>query len=637
MLGRMLACVAFFVRFIVSVFAKAEQAFGAPRRLCFERCEDRNLLAGGSSSGWAGNVDYNFDGECTPVDALVCINDINQYGVHRKNSMVSNIRPVEAVDPNFDGWATPADVLVVVNWLNWHGAGPLYDCKDYVYMQYVDSDPVYVTPGDTHVLVAQAILTASFTNANPVFLSQATAVGDSDFMRLEDEAGKWVGMSWQDWRQMNLNNIELDPGVPVRLDLYADIKDDALPGVLNFGLDDLKFMDFPGGSVEWLPVNDNREVIVQQPSFTVELDPSTPFSQVVAGNQSVTAAKFKLTAAASSYTVEEVKFTVPAESSAVILSASLLDGTTVLATAPFMFGMESPNDTVFFTGLDFMVSANTSKVLTVQYALFAPSSDYGTSGLNVKSTLHSIKVADNFGVEAKQFPNVSGNDLYVYKSVPTFTALALPVGQGTNLSSGATTSLFSFRIGADAKGSIAMKQLKLRVVVTDAGTAGDLWLSSFKLFRGSTDITSQATIQLPIGISLESGTSLGIGEFTVVITFDTEEQISAGASYDYTLKAVGHGFAVSAGGSDSVSVQLLGEDPHSQMKASYLDAISNTSVQALYGAAGHNQGTGTLANIIWSDNSSLAHNYVFSDSSNDWFDGNLMRNLPLDAVVTTAI
>ncbi len=380
-------------------------------------------------------------------------------------------------------------------------------------------------------------------------------------------------------------------------------------------------------------------------SVASAVDAGTPLNMAVAGGQSVVAAKYKVTASNDSFTINEMKVAVAsAAASAVANSVSLWDGNTLLATQPFN---QTSNTVAYFTGLTLAVPANTSKVLSVSLDLVTPYTD-GTTvtfGKNLKLTMTQLKVANSQGVQTESTPTNAGNHVYVYKSVPTFTLGTLPSGQGINLSSNTTTSLYKFNVAADAKGPIAMKQLKFTVTVTDNGTGGNLSLGTFKFFRGSTDITNSVTIQNTSGSTLEATNSVGEVAATVVVTFDTEEQIPASTSYDYTLKATPTGFLTNTSGADSVTT-VLGSDTvpsdgtndggtaGADVTGFYLDATSTTGVQTLAtSAAGAGTGTGSVSggSVIWSDYSAQSHNYTYTGSSADWTNGYLLNNLPLDA------
>ncbi len=352
--------------------------------------------------------------------------------------------------------------------------------------------------------------------------------------------------------------------------------------------------------------------------LTAETDGTSPVNMAVAGGQQVTAAKFKLTATGDSFTVTQAVFTVAPSAASVIISVTLWDGSIKLETQPF----DPAHGNFSFTGLSVPVAANSTKVLVVSLDLVTPYTDGNivTTGVNAKVTMTSLTALNSVGISGTQTVNASGNNVYVYKSLPTFTVSSLPAGQGLNLSSGATTSLYKFNVTADAKGLVSLKQIQFGYVITITGGNHSPSLDNFKLFRGTTDITSTVRFQMLSG--------------RVVVTFTAEEAIPPGQSYDYTLKATPHGFATG----DSVFTMLPGDSsPFAGISSSTGGYLAGASIDAILALATQSgQTSGTVANVIWSDNSANIHNDTVGASSSDWFNGYLVNNLPLDVIGVTA-
>lgn len=385
-------------------------------------------------------------------------------------------------------------------------------------------------------------------------------------------------------------------------------------------------------------VLDGQTITFGAGSLTATIDGSTPLAAVTAGGQQVTVGKYKVTASNDGYTVTETKFTVQGNNGAVISSAVLKDGSTVIGTQAF----DSTGNVIYFTGLNVSVAANTTKVLTLDFVLATPSTDGTTitTGKNVAATMSYIKALTSQGVVKENgsgitLSSAAGNYTYVNKSVPTFTFVPV-TGQGTLLISGSPIKLYSFTVGADAKGPVALKQLKFAVTVNDGGTDSAPALGTFKFYRGTTDITNSVTILKSAGTTIEDTNTIAEGGSTYAyVIFDTEETIAAGSSYTYTLKATPTGFMGVSGDTDSVSVSLANDATPAGASAGadathfYTYGSSNSEIQTLATAAA---GTGsTAANVIWSDNSAVSHSYTYNASSADWFNGYLIQNLPLDA------
>jgi hypothetical protein len=280
------------------------------------------------------------------------------------------------------------------------------------------------------------------------------------------------------------------------------------------------------------------------------------------------------------------------------------------------------------------VPRNTVKTLTVDLVLSPPSAetDVLSQQKNVAVTLDWLKYADSTGVETNDLNDRVAKDIYVFKSIPTFTKVAVDSGESTNLGNGSTTTLYKFSVGASSQGEVDLKQLKFTVTPTNssAGTANTL--SAFQLFRGSTDRTAYVTIQTTTGDTLESSTTITDGANTVIVTFDTEESIGAGVTNTYSLKATPAGFISNATGADTVSTKLNGDTPiSSDTSLFYVYQTASGTIQRL--ATDNSAGGETAENVIWSDRSAeLSHDYTSGASTADWANslGTLLK-LPLDA------
>lgn len=366
-------------------------------------------------------------------------------------------------------------------------------------------------------------------------------------------------------------------------------------------------------------------------TFSAVVAGGTPVAQVVTGDQTITSSQFNWTAINETYTIKDV--TVSLANSSIVEKAILKDGDTVLQEQPFD---ELSATRATFTGVNVEVDANTTKTLTVDLVLGTPAADYGTSGLDVKTTLVSYKQADSQGATTTTTSGAVGNSIYVYGSVPTLVAGTISGGTINNTQS---TYLYDFAITADSNGDVSLKQLKFNVAWSDAGTADSLELGSFKFFRGSTDLTDKVTIQSSTGVSAEAGgTALLETDGSVIVTFATEEVIGAGLSNTYKLKVTPDGFHVNGATDtvkDSVSIYLL--DDATKTTANYLNGGDGEGIIDLYtSGAAASTADGVDRNIIWSDYSTAVHanvpGTVGADSTNDWYDGNLLIDLPLTSV-----
>lgn len=443
-------------------------------------------------------------------------------------------------------------------------------------------------------------------------------------------------------------NAQIAGGSTMDVTVYADVASGAYSDGSDYGAASLTVT---GTTVSSAASVAPAEVTGQVVAFvtgtlTAKADAATPLAQIVAGNQTVTAAKFKFESKYEDYKINELWFKVGATNAgAVIVYAILKDGSTILATKPFDTTKTNSNDTVYFTGLTTAVAANTSKTLTVDLILSIPSSDASTDQQNVAITMWKDKYSDSQGVQyTDDSPETSyaagatdasgdpaGNAMYVYRSIPTVTVGTLPTSV---LTTGTSQTLYKFTMGANAQGEVDVKQLKFTVTTTDGSAGGTEVLDTFKFYRGSDDITSSVTIQSASAEDLESATDyVTEGAETVVVTFNTEEAIPAGTTYTYSLKATSTDFASSTSGKDTVATTLLGDATAHNGSDVYLyeaGGSSETAVQQLAeAAAGTNNSN---YNFIWSDNSGLSHSYTIGSSTADWANGYLVLNLPLDSL-----
>lgn len=372
-------------------------------------------------------------------------------------------------------------------------------------------------------------------------------------------------------------------------------------------------------------------------AFTSATDGGTPLAQIIAGGQQVNTAKFKFTSANDSYSIKELRFKLAnsvnsaAAASSAIVNGILKDGSTVLATMPY----DSTNAYFNFTGLSVSVPANTNKVLTLVWDLSTGiSSDVTNSQENVKATLDYIKYADSQGAETPDDTPGAGNtepggsNLYVFKSIPILSKASVTK---STLHAGDVVNLYSWKMKADAKGEIAVRQMKFTLSWADGDLAAVPELESFKLLRGSEDISANVTIKDEDGNDLTTATGATSTSSTVIVKFTTEESIGANDENTYTLRCTAQGFQARANvtSDDSVSIYMASDDTVNGAGVKYI--LDASSITQLVTSAG---GSAANANFIWSDASAVAHT---SDQqggtapTGDWSNGYLVKSLSLDS------
>ncbi len=267
--------------------------------------------------------------------------------------------------------------------------------------------------------------------------------------------------------------------------------------------------------------------------------------------------------------------------------------------------------------------------------------DGGFEAVGVGGSSTKVTSATDGGVSA-------GNTMYIVKSKPTFTTVAL---DSTTLSGGVSQDIYKFTITADAGNDIAIKQLPFQVNVSDSddgmyasafrlqrielnGTRSNLYASLMNITASGTGYpTSSSNGDLNVawstlgkmwGDNANSRTMAAIfdssstNSYTGATTGDSkgEEIISAGKTKTYALIAT-IGGTVSSG--DSISVYMPTDVGTTFRKGPVKINGDDTGDNIL------DVGTeGNVADYIWSDNSSGTDhnaNSIVGAGSSDWYNG----------------
>ncbi len=392
---------------------------------------------------------------------------------------------------------------------------------------------------------------------------------------------------------------------------------------------------------------DGQTIVYGAATLTATLDATSPVIALVADNQTVDSAAFKFSALTADAKVTDVTLTLGTNANTVVQYVHLYDGATLVGTM-------SGASTVTFSGLNFNVPANTSKTLTVKLQLGSIGLGAGTTGALLTTTMTDFTavqagVSDASANDAG--PSIENNPA----GAASIARAAVPTLSQSTVSSALTNAiendLYKFVV-TPTGGAVALKQLKFTSVITDNSTDQTLTMGSFKLYRGSTDITSLVDIHNTAGASIESGgTTLAEGTTTGIITWATEEQISVAT--EFTLKGTPSGFTVGAE-DDSININLAYDSSAHTAANSYLIDLDTTGAQATIGLAPtggaaqddatHGTDGGTVTdgpNVIWSDLSALPHSETVVDagtaatSSADWINGYLIQAMPLSGMTKT--
>jgi hypothetical protein len=441
-------------------------------------------------------------------------------------------------------------------------------------------------------------------------------------------------------------NYALEAGETIYVNVYADID-----SAISTGETVVAEMDVNGTSMLSGTSPSTSEVIGQTitiaaGSFT-EFNDDHPVDAIVAANQEVTAAKYRFSAANESYTITELKTSVGSATAAgLVSSVYLYDGSTLVGTTIFD---EDTNTSGTFTGLSIAVASNATKTLTLKYQLTEVGVGGGTSQTDVINTLESVKISDSNGTETTEADTnatdssgtaswtndtILGNNLIVFKSIPTVTHTDLT---NSTLVNGQATDLYKFTVTADSNGAIAVKQFNLTASWSDGGTTDTLELESLKLYKNGSDISTSVAIMDASGNSVEDTTGLLEANSDLTVTWATEDTVAAGETVTYTVRGTPQGFRQTGSDTSGDSVSLyLAQDSASNGANVFINigTSSETAIMKLYSTATANASAANYE-LIWSDNSASAHSSSTTASTGDWHNGYLVKNLDLGSETWT--
>ncbi|MDP2741259.1 MAG: peptidoglycan-binding domain-containing protein [bacterium] len=452
-------------------------------------------------------------------------------------------------------------------------------------------------------------------------------------------------------------DFQLPAGQTIDLSVYGDVNSSIpLNSVINSSL-----LVTGVTALSNTAVNTNSNVVLpgqnvtfSTGSLTVSLDSSTPISRMVAINQRVVAGKFKFTATNDSYTISELKFIVPDPNVIPTITGAVLSDTVtqVLLTPKPISVAYNGKDYVFNFNVNIPIPTNSSKSLTFYYDLNNNIYSNNTN-INIAPVLAYVKAVNSRGetidgVATDYSNNISAyhggivlpsngvkvNDMYFFKSIPIFTAIS----SNTTVLNGSNVNLYTFNITADPNGDVSVKQIMFTIVITDPNNTYPN-LNNFTLFKGNTDYTSSAAIGKTVNnnyyISLRGDNGIGIGTNTVVVTFDREETIPAGKTQIYILKArVNNLVTSSILGSNSISTYIPSDASRSNNGRCLRMVFTN-----IYGLSRNQNDMSVINyNLLWSDKSAFlfSHNDLNGFSTNDWYNGFNVLNLPLSTQTIAA-
>lgn len=441
----------------------------------------------------------------------------------------------------------------------------------------------------------------------------------------------------------------LAPNSTLFIDVYADLQDqDENDTIITTLIVGANSTTSGGGAVSQNGTGTavtGQTISLASGTFTSALDGSTPVAAIAAANQTVTAAKYRFSAANDTYTIKEIQLSIPvtAASSGVPATVEIWDGGTApLGTGVFNQEDTTSNDAANITGLNISVPANSYKVLTAKLVLNDVGFGAGTSRTNVALQMDLVKAYNSSGTlyttAAGYSDDRQGNALFVYKSIPTVNLVDLT---NSTVINGQATDLYKFTVTAGSNGSVALKQFKLNVSWSDGGTADSMEIESMKLYKNGSNVTAITMVDedgnsVTGTDGLLNKTVADVVDNTLVVTFTDEDVISAGETVTYVVRGTPQGFRMTGSDTsgDSVSFYLPTDSAYNEAetKSSYLNQLASgqSEIAQLFTSATTAGQSGTAANFIWSDLSAQSHvGSSNASSTGDWHTGYLVLNLDL--------
>jgi hypothetical protein len=340
----------------------------------------------------------------------------------------------------------------------------------------------------------------------------------------------------------------------------------------------------------------------------------------------MTILRFKATAEQINVTKVRLSLLSPSSTGIDLASVSIYDGSTLLSTGVFgnYAGTLNGASTTFTLSPALQVPANSEKVVTIKadIAAITTTDTVATAGHSVRIDYYgSTSTSENLGTgmsSGAAISNYSGNSAsnlaYLYRSVPTVAAVALP----TTVMANGTMVLGKFKVTADAKGDVDIYKFTFKIS-TSTGSVTQLAIANLTLVdvTDSTEVTLYAST-VSYYAEVFSGS---IADFILLASPGTPgtstvtpRTIAAGTTKKFELRGTLSG----SWASGTISTQLEG------------DSVETSKASGTYGLTAANVDINSGGNdFIWSDFSDADHSTSATGSSTaDWYNGYLVSGLP---------
>jgi len=332
---------------------------------------------------------------------------------------------------------------------------------------------------------------------------------------------------------------------------------------------------------------------------------SQPEAANILGETAVKFAEFRATAIDEAVQITKIHVTSTGDA-ATLTEVSIRVAGTVYGTGVLASGIDSNVTSTLTTPI--VVDKDATKTIEI----------WGETGVVVKSDAASGAKSGNtillaakpnsfeaFGLASGEkltvtSSDVSGNSMILRKSQPVVAVMPIT---GALPASG-EADLIKFQVNANAAGDVAWKQVVFTVATTSAVTS----LTGFKLYRGTSNITTNSV-----------GTSTFDGSILTIVLAGGQEEVVTNAGTSYTIRATLTTTSVASG--DSITTKIREE------------TAATTAVTAAYDAVNGYLTGGSAANssFVWSDLSSPGSPLI---ANPDWTNGVYVKDLTNQKVLS---
>lgn len=361
--------------------------------------------------------------------------------------------------------------------------------------------------------------------------------------------------------------------------------------------------------------------------YSVALDSSTPTGKLIAANTTgniMTVLKFYATSEQINVTKVRLALTNINSSGNDLSQVYLYNGSTLLGQGTLGIGNAKGGSgsasSTFTLTTPLQIPANTYKLVTIK-ADIAPiytTNTVATAGHQIVIDYYGSRLAtENMGTGVSSGTQITGyspttnqTPSYIYKSIPTVAAVALP----TTTLSNSTSAIYKFSVSADAKGDIDLYKFTFKIATSGPTETTPLAISNITLV----DVTSGAEVILNAsttnfyvsrGNIVEEILLASPGTQNLAITTRT---VSAGTTRTFELRADFTGTIANS----SVTCQLEGDS--ARVANTAMDMWTRDIVEA-----------DVNDDFIWSDLSDVDHTSTeFGATATDYTNGYLINGLP---------